>query len=103
MGENSGSGNRRSEATTEVGQEPLTSLGSGECCYSAGEVLKALSGRGYAQCGLCLVGVIAFGSHVPWELCLVKVVAHRGHIPIKPCVLCGSQAEAVFSYESGQA
>lgn len=68
MGENSESGNRRSEATTEVGQEPLTSLGSGECYYSAGEVLKELSGRGYAQCGLCLVGVIAFGSHVPWEL-----------------------------------
>lgn len=100
MGENSGSGDRSSEATTEVGQEPPTSLGSGECCYSAGEVLKELSGRGHAQCEPCLVGVIACGSHVPWELRLVKVMSHRAHIPIKPCskvgILCGSQAEVVF-------
>lgn len=105
MGEDSGLGDGRLEATTEVGQEPPSDL-SGiwrMLCCPAGEVVKMLSGRGHAQCGSCLVG-----GHVLWKPCPMGTVFSESRVPQGPYPNQGSQTlwepcEALFSCESGQA
>lgn len=75
MGRNSGPGGRGPEAALEVGQEPPACLGP-MLCYSAGDAVYEVSGRGHAQCGPCHVE-----GGVLWESCLMGAMFNEGGVP----------------------